>query len=150
MTENARSASEYRIWYHLLVSFPVHELTQPLPTQFYHSFKIIRVLQGRYYWIKYCLYSSLCVIELCYCISEDPFFESFSLSKSKTAAVLTPTIQKVEDEECQESDIFSKFLLFLLIHKLLAWIQKAKDMTSWNYLCEDTDMWDIVFSIGFL
>ena len=51
------------------------------------------------------------MIELCYCISEDPFFESFSLSKSKTAAVLTPTIQKVEDEECQESDIFMEILV---------------------------------------
>ena len=37
--------------------------------------------------------------------------ESFSLSKSKTAAVLTPTIQKVEDEECQESDIFMEILV---------------------------------------
>ena len=51
------------------------------------------------------------MIELCYCISEDSFFEYFSLSKSKTAAVLTPTIQKVEDEECQESDIFMEILV---------------------------------------
>ena len=42
---------------------------------------------------------------------EDPYLESFSLSKSKTAAVLTPTIQKVEDEECQESDIFMEILV---------------------------------------
>ena len=59
------------------------------------------------------------MIELCYCISEDPFFESFSLSKSKTAAVLTPTIQKVEDEECQESDIFMEILVVFVNTKYL-------------------------------
>ena len=126
MTENARGASEYgTIWYRFqyMNSQNLYQLNFTTRSRLKELGKV-GIIESN-------IVFTLLSVWLNYVIAyRGPIFGVFSPSKSKTAAVLTPTIQKVEDEECQESDIFMEILVVFVNPQITCLNTEGKHMTS--------------------